>query len=204
MKLVLHYLRFDWQRWRMLLQSLWGLLALHTWMVWMGHVDLSNMQSTLQWDSDVPRTWQNAAAICRGCVVLCAAMLCLFAGSADSPARGRTWQRTRPGRGWKLAAGHGNFVFMVVVVPLTVSYAASLAILRFNGPTIVDESLQMLGFASAAAAMLMLWAVMSPSIAGMVIGAGAAAGAGAICYLLGVRVPNAWLHGCTAYRIRRS
>ena len=194
MKLVLHYLRYDWKRSRVLLHALWSLLALHGVMVWLGQEELKVSWMEEYYRAWIPASCQNAAFICRILCVLSAVVLCLAAGRADSPVQ-ESWLRTRPGRGWRLWAAHWLGIVLGVVLPLTLSYTVALVLLHFDGATILYESLQMLGCTAAAATMLVLWGLASPSFSGVVLGIGAAVLAGVSLFVFNITLPAQWLLG---------
>jgi hypothetical protein len=195
MKLLLHYVKNDWLRWRELMLALWALLGLHGVMVWLGNEALKTAWVEEHWIIKVPASWQMAAFVCRVLIVLCAAVLCFAAGGVDSQARDNTWQRTRPGRGWMLALAHWLSVMLGVVLPVTLSYTLALWLLRFDGPTIMFETLQMLVCASATVTMLMLWAAALPSFSGLVLGVGAGVLAVVGLTLGGASLPGQWTRG---------
>ncbi|HEX2747671.1 MAG TPA: hypothetical protein VHM91_06715, partial [Verrucomicrobiales bacterium] len=114
--------------------------------------------------------FQNGAALCRLVMILTALALCILAGRAASPLMEQSWHRTHPGRGWRTAAACGAFIFLPVAGAITLSYAAELAVLRFDGSTLLYESFQMLAFSTAAGTALMIWALLWPGFAGIFIG----------------------------------
>ncbi len=171
MKLVLHYLSFDTRRWRALLLLLWGAMALYLVLLWYKILN----EGTLE-DHDWEKGYflgslLNTLGVCRIVIVLCGAMLCMFAGAADSPARGKSWQRTRPGRGWRLGAARVLFILLTIALPFACVYGLELTLLKFNAATVAGESLQMLLFAAAAGVTFMIWAFTSPGMAGLFLGA---------------------------------
>ena len=98
MKQVLHYLKFDFLRWRWLVVTLWGLVALHS--VLFLVAELRDKPEWVDWRA---RGWRSESLFFETTVgvangtLLWAAALVFLAGAADSPVRRRTWLLTRAG-----------------------------------------------------------------------------------------------------------
>lgn len=194
MKMMLHYLSFDWKRWRMLLMGLWLLIVLHCALVWLGLILTEHALDTREEPNRFAPVF-TTVHICDAAGAFWAIVLCVYVGGADSPARGKTWIMTRARRGGAMVFAHGLFILLGVVLPLVGGYALTLVLLQFNAATILLEALHGLAFAAATAAAVMLWAAMPPRLPGLIMGIAAIAVPWLVFQRLPFEFPGIWLPG---------
>ena len=179
MKLVLHYLKYDFLRWRWLVFLLWVLCVVHA--VLMGVLAGQG-------------TWTRASSRMEDCVqigafgLICAAVtLCALAGGADSPVARRTWIMTRPRHARALTGARCLLLLAGVVLPMLASQAVVLMAMKFNAATVTGELLRVAGILTAAAAVCALWALARPCVSGVAFGVVCGAVPVGVFYLLTVK-----------------
>jgi hypothetical protein len=185
MKMVLHYLHFDWKRWRVLLLALWGVLAACVLLAWM-----------VRWQTQ-PGPWlsrlETSIQICTALATLCAVGLGVMAGGADSPVAATTWLMTRPRRTRALVTARLLLIVMGVVLPAAASHGLTLAVMKFSADTVHEAFAESMVLTCVFAAGVMLWALVRPCLPGVAVGA-AAGGLAALPMLFpALRLPEEWI-----------
>jgi hypothetical protein len=176
MKLLLHYLKFDFLRWRWIVVALWGLVLLHTAAFLVA--ELLEKPEDASWQlSNKAHLWGEPERVLAyitgwlaGAAVVWAAMLTVLAGAADSPVRGRTWLLTRAGSRRVRVAARLTFVFLTIVLPLVLGYSAMPAISGFDGGTVRLSFGLALKMLVPAVLALWLWVRVWPHPLGLVLG----------------------------------
>lgn len=148
MKLLLHYLRYEWVRWRKLLAVLWLIILVTVWLV----LRISRMESGGIAFSYLEIAVQTSLSIAGFCFLA----VVILVSAADSPVCGRGWLMTRPTRRGMLMLTRGAFLFFCAALPMVAGYAVVIAILEFNRTTVFDQALY--GACTVSAILLTLMA----------------------------------------------
>ncbi len=176
MRLVRHYLRFEWTRWWKLPVVLW--LACVPCVILAHRIQLATIR-----DQTVAAL-ENMATLSLGFAVFSLVALCLLAGGADSPLTGSGWVMTRPTRRGPLLTARALLIFFTAVLPVAVTWGLMLSALDFDAATVIRQSLTAAGVLAALALMLVSWALIRLRPGMVLAGMIAAATAGVLLYVL--------------------
>jgi hypothetical protein len=162
MKLLLHYLKYDFLRWRVLVLLAWGLSALYA-------ATFRGLYQGLKWPGF---DWlETVGAV----LAFCGVALCLLAGGSDSRVAGRTWLMTRPGKAGAFVTARSILILAGAVLPMVLAHTVVLIWLRFDGATVVIEAALAGALLGLAGAVCALWAAARPWWPAVLTGAAAAA-----------------------------
>jgi len=201
MKLLLHYLKFDFLRWRWTVVVLWGLVVVHTagsavaeWAEWENYVE-ERMVRTGRYVPPEPlylRVLQDVLPVLANATMIWAVVMAVYFGAADSPVRGRTWLMTRAGDRRRRVAGRLGFVFLAIVLPLALGYAVLPALAGFDAGTVLHAFWLAVKVCAPVLAAVWLWARAWPHVGGLLTGLGVAGALAIVAEHFEVRLPAEW------------
>jgi hypothetical protein len=137
MKLIRHYFKYDFLRWRALFIALWALAA-----VYVGLTGIVAGATT--YDEHLLHLGRAIETLLW---LLCFMSLALsvIIGRADSPVMPKSWQRTRPRFGRALLWARSLLLVSAVVLPLVLTHGLTVRLMNFPMSTVLSEMLRCSG-----------------------------------------------------------
>jgi len=190
MKLLLHYLKFDFLRWRWMVLALWGLVLVHTGLF--AGAEAAHFSPPEPAGAEGPDLIGDAAVWVSYGVMGWAVLGLLVVAGSDSRVRRRTWLMTRAGSRGVWIAGRVSFVLAGLVLPLALGYAAMPLAAGFDAGTVLHSFWLALKVAAPVAMALWLWVWARPHPGGLLLGLALSGSAALTIHMMEWQLPREW------------
>jgi hypothetical protein len=161
MKLIRHYLKYDFLRWRTLCVLLVVLLVSYGMMMW----QLARAEAYEHWLGNLGDATKWVWAL----IFLVMLMLSCLMGHADGPVMSRSWQRTRPRHAGPLLLARWTLLGCGILL-FAIAHAFSLAVMKFPLATVARETLLGLGWFTGWTFAWFAVGWFRPNFAGLLLG----------------------------------